>query len=283
MNTQNYRQALIDKIDVPIKQAEVAVDSVNTSYLSAGAGYPVICLHGGGAGAVTWYPSIGPLAKHFNVIAPDIVGYGESDKPDAAYDKQYFAAWLKQLLLNLKISKAHIIGLSQGGAIALQFSIDYPEMVDRLILVDSGALGAKTPRLATFAMVLQNIFPSALTSRFLSRYILFDPNNRDPNHERYSIEVLKRKGGKNAFTQGRGSAISAIPTGSLSEIQHETLVIWGERDQLFPAEYGAKAAAVMPNATFLEIEQAGHLPLIDRPNIFNKAVLDFLKKSKVTF
>ncbi|MCW8126039.1 alpha/beta fold hydrolase [Microbulbifer halophilus] len=206
----------------------------------------------------------------------DIVGYGESDKPDATYDKKYFAAWLKQFFVKLKISKAHILGLSQGGAIALQFSIDYPEMVDKLILIDSGALGAKSPPLATIGMVLQNIFPSTLTSRFFSRYILFDPNNRDPNHERYSIEVLKSKGRKNAFTQGRGSAVSTIHKSSLSNIHNKTLVIWGENDQLFPAEYGAKAVAVMPNATLLKIKQAGHLPLMDQPKIFNKVVMDFL-------
>jgi len=94
--------------------------------LFTGSGQPVICLHGGGAGAVTWYPSIDPLAKYFHVIAPDIVGFGESDKPDAAYDRPYFVTWLKSFMLELGISKAHIAGLSQGGAIALQFTLDYP-------------------------------------------------------------------------------------------------------------------------------------------------------------
>ena len=76
---------------------------------------------------------------------PDIIGYGESDKPNALYDRPYFSKWLKDFLLELKISKAHIVGLSQGGAIALQFTIDNPDMVDKLILVDSAGLGAKVP------------------------------------------------------------------------------------------------------------------------------------------
>ncbi|MFM2485185.1 alpha/beta fold hydrolase [Celerinatantimonas yamalensis] len=143
MNT--YREALIESTKVPVTQSNVLVDSINTAYLSAGSGYPVVILHGGGAGAVTWYPSIGPLAKKFHVIAPDIVGYGESDKPDAAYDKNYFVAWLKKFLLKLEISKVHILGLSQGGAIALQFTLDYPKMVDKFVLVDSGGLGSTSP------------------------------------------------------------------------------------------------------------------------------------------
>ena len=253
------------------------VGLVNTAYLSAGSGYPVICLHGGGAGAVTWYPTIGPLAQHFHVIAPDIVGYGESDKPDAAYDKIYFAAWLKQLFGELGIAKAHIVGLSQGGAIALQFALDYPELVDKLVLVDSGALGAQSPTLAIVGMVWLNTWPSKMANWFFSRYILFKREGRDPNHSRYSIEVLKRKGGKKAFTRGRGAAVSELPQAALRRIKNKTLVIWGENDRLFPIEYGARAAEIMPDANLLSIKDAGHLPLMDQPLIFNRAVENFLR------
>jgi len=281
MNMKTYREALIENTKILVTQANVLVGSINTAYLSAGSGYPVVTLHGGGAGAVTWYPSIGPLAKNFHVIAPDIVGYGESDKPDAAYDKTYFVAWLKQFLLELGISKAHIVGLSQGGAIALQFTLDYPEMVDKLVLVDSGALGAKSPLLSIIEMAWLNIFPSALANRFFSHYLLFKPENRDPNHGLYSIEVLKRKGGKNAFMQGRGSAVSAVPESALRKISNKTLVIWGENDRLFPVDYGVNAVAMMPNAALCKIKEAGHLPLMDQPEIFNKAVVDFLNDFEV--
>jgi pimeloyl-ACP methyl ester carboxylesterase len=123
-NKIDYRKALIDRMMVSVEQGEVTIDSVKTAYLSAGSGDSVICLHGAGAGAVTWYPSIGTISKNFHVLAPDIVGYGESDKPNAPYDRSYFSKWLKGFLTELKISKAHIVGLSQGGAIALQFAID---------------------------------------------------------------------------------------------------------------------------------------------------------------
>ena len=77
------------------------------------------------------------------MLTPDIVGYGESDKPDAPYNRPYFSKWLKDFMKELKISKAHIVGLSQGGAIALQFAIDNAEMVNKLVLVNSAGLGAK--------------------------------------------------------------------------------------------------------------------------------------------
>lgn len=280
MGNVDYRQALIENIDATVDQRQVLAGSVQTAYLSAGEGFPVICLHGGGAGAVTWYPSIGPISKNFHVIAPDIVGYGESDKPDAPYDRAYFSNWLKEFLLALNVPKAHIVGLSQGGAIALQFVLDHPNMVDKLVLVDAGALGA-TPSLGSiFGMLWLNNFPSSLANRFYARYILFNPTNRDSNHAHYSVEVLKRKGGKNAFRQGKGAAVSTIPEDSLRQIAQDTLILWGENDQLFSIKQGEAAAKAMPNAKLHRIPNAGHLPLMDQPELFNKALLDFLRNSE---
>ena len=277
MKAHNYRQALIDKVEVPVEQKQVTVGSVQTAYLSAGNGLPVVCLHGAGAGAVTWYPSIAALAERFHVIAPDIVGYGESDKPNAAYDRPYFAAWLRDFLSALGISKAHIVGLSQGGAIALQFALENPEMVERLVLVDSGALGAQPSFFPFFGMVWMNSIPSIAANFFVSRYLLVKPENRDPNHGHYSLQVLKKSGGKNAFKQGRGAAVSTMPEGELRQIQHQTMIIWGEDDNFFSIAYGEAAARIMPNAKLHRIQDAGHLSLMDQPIIFNKALIQFLE------
>jgi len=275
-NKNDYRKALIDQMMVPVEQGEVTIDSVKTSYLSAGSGNPVVFLHGDGAGAVTWYPSIGAVSKNFHVLAPDIVGYGESAKPNAPYNRPYFSKWLKDFLIEMKISKAHIVGLSQGGAIALQFTIDNPEMVGKLVLVDSAGLGAKVSFWPMVGMVWMNSFPSSMANRFNAPYILHKPENRDPNHSLYSVAVIKSTGGKNAFQQGRGSAVSEIREELLQQIKNETLIIWGQRDQMFRVEYGERAAKIIPNAKFQVIEDAGHLPLMDQPEIFNKLLTDFL-------
>lgn len=281
MTDKKNRQALIDKIEASVTQSEVMAGSVKTAYLSAGSGQPLICLHGAGAGAVTWYPSIGAMSKRFHVIAPDIVGYGESDKPNSSYDRPFFSNWLKEFLLALNISKAHVAGLSQGGAIALQFVLDNPEMVDKLILVDAGALGAKPSFFAFLGMLWLNSFPSSLANRFYSRYILFNPDNRDPFHGQYSIEVIKSEGGQHAFRQGKGAAVSAIPDESLRQIQKDTLIVWGENDQLFTIEHGEAAAKIIPKSKLFRIQEAGHLPLMDQPEIFNEGVLGFLNSREI--
>jgi 2-hydroxymuconate-semialdehyde hydrolase len=271
------RQYLIDTIKVPVKQREVTASAVNTAYLSAGDGYPVVCLHGAGAGSVTWYPAISALAEHFHAILPDIVGYGESDKPDAVYDRPYFSAWLRDFLSALEISKTHIVGFSQGGAIALQFALENSEMVEKLVLVNSGALGGQPSFWPFLAMCWMSIFPSVAADRFLSRYLLFKPENRDPNHVRYSLEVLKKQGGKNVFLQGRGAAVSTMPEEELRQIQHQTLIIWGEDDQFFSINHGEATTRIMPNAKLHRIQYAGHLSLMDQPDAFNTALLQFLK------
>ena len=278
MRKENYLKALINRIEGSVELRRTMSGSVNTAFLSAGDGFPVICLHGAGAGAVTWYPSLGAISRDFHVIAPDIVGYGESDKPDAPYDRTYFSQWLKAFLLSLNIPKAHFVGLSQGGAIALQFVLDNPEMVDKLVLVDSGALGARPVFAPFIGLLWLNNFPSSLANRFYSRYLLFNPGNRDANHSHYSVAVLKGPGGKRAFRQGRGAAVSAIPEDSLRQIEKDTLIIWGEKDRLFPIEYGEAAAKLIPNARFHPIRHAGHLAHMDQPEVFNQTLRDFLKE-----
>ena len=270
------REALISKMGLPVQRGEVMAGPVRTSYLTAGSGFPLVCLHGAGAGAVTWYPAMADLAREFQVIAMDIVGYGESDKPDAPYDRPFFAAWLRDFLEAIDIERAHVLGLSQGGAIALQFALDHPLLVEKLVLASPGGLGARPGFSSMFGMLWLNTFPSRTASRFQARHILFDPMNRDPLHEEYSFQVLRRNGGQKAFRKGRGAAVAPFSGEELGRIPHDTLLIWGEDDRLFPIHCGEAAAEIMPRARLLRLERAGHLALMDRPPEFNAAVLDFL-------
>lgn len=277
MEPMNYRQALISKIEVPVEQGEVTAGSVKTTYLAAGSGMPVVCIHGAAAGAVTYYKSIAALAQHFRVIVPDVVGYGESDKPKAAYDRPYFAAWLCEFFIALGIQKAHLVGNSQGGAIGLQFALENPGKVEKLVLVDSGALGKGMPAGAFISMFLLNNFPSAVAGRMMARYLVYKPENNDPDYAAYALQVAKKPGGNNVFMQGRGAAVSPMAEDELRRIEQQTLIIWGEQDNFFPIAYGEAAAKTMPHATLHRIKEAGHLPFLDQPTAFNDALIQFLR------
>jgi len=277
MRQPNYRQKLIDKIGIPVEQGDVYVGSVKTAYLSAGSGQPAVLVHGAGAGAVTWYKTIASLAESFRVFVPDVVGYGESDKPKAPYDRPYFATWLRGFFGALGIQKAHVIGNSQGGAISLQFALENSEMVEKLILVDSGALGGGMPFGAFIRMFRLNNFPSLAAYRWMSPYLVAQPENNDPDYAEYTVGVVKKPGGKNVFMQGRGAAVSAMSKDELRQIKHQTLIIWGADDNFFPVDHGETAAQIMPNAKLHRIREAGHLPFLDQPEIFNAVLLRFFK------
>lgn len=281
MKKHRYHQALVDRMGVSVVQSQVYAGSIRTAYLSAGKGESVVLLHGAGAGGVTWYPNVAEISKHFQVFVPDIVGYGESDKPNAPYDRAYFVAWLKDFMSALKISKAHIVGLSQGGAIALEFAVQHTDMLERLVLVNSAAFGAKVSLMPFFGMVWLNVFPSLAANRFYSRYLLFDTKNRDPNHEKYSVEVIKSQGGQNAFQQGRGAAVSPMPRELLGNIKNDTLILCGQNDQLFNVKHSEEATGLLSKAQFMVLPHAGHLIHMDQPTLFSKTVIDFLLKPTI--
>ncbi len=280
MEQLKYRQALIEKMGVAVTQHHAKTGSIETAWLSAGASsttHPtIVLLHGAGAGAVTWYPVLYALIKDFHIIIPDIVGYGESDKPDATYDRPFFVAWLKTFLDHLNIEKMHLIGNSQGGAIALQFAINYPDRVDKLVLVNPAGFGTQ-PALAAFVgMIWMNTFPSMLANRFASHFLLHDVKNKDVNHALYSVAVAKNANGKKAFQQGKGRAVHAFSQQELMCVSQQTCVIWGEDDKLFKLEDAKPVIQFIPQLNFEQIHQAGHLPFMDQPEIFNRIVLDFL-------
>ena len=276
-------KGLISRIGVPTEQRSVDAETVKTSYLAAGSGKPVLLLHGAGNGAIQWYTVIGPLSAHFQTVAPDVVGYGESDKPSAPYDRPFFSAWLRSLVDALGLEKVSLVGTSQGGAIALQFTLDNPEKVDRLVLVNSAGLGKasqEVPWNVKLRMMWQNLFPSPVSSRwFLEHYALFDSGKIDQamiELEEYGREVLRMPGGRRAFWQGQGRAVKPIPMEQLGRILHPTLLIWGEEDRTFPLSSARAAAEIILNAQLQVISKAAHTCFLERPAEFNATLVRFL-------
>ena len=278
-------QKVLRQIGVPIERLSVQGAHIKTNYLSAGVGKPVILLHGGdaGAGGIRWYPVIGPLSACFRVIVPDVVGYGESDKPFASYDRSFFSAWLKNYFDALGIRKVSVVGHSVGGAIASQFTMDHPEYVERLVLVNAAGLGKGTQRIPAgikFRMIWQNLFPSRMASSwFLEKYGLFDArilNETMLDVEEYGCEVVRMGGGRRVFWLGRGRVTAPIPLERLSQITQPTLLVWGEEDTNFPPAIARLAMQAINNAQLSLIPRAGHNCFYDQPDIFNNILKRFL-------
>jgi 4,5:9,10-diseco-3-hydroxy-5,9,17-trioxoandrosta-1(10),2-diene-4-oate hydrolase len=271
-------ESLTKRIGVPVEKGNVSAGAIKTAYITAGMGQPVVLLHGSSAGGITWYGVIGPLSQHWRVIAPDVVGYGESDKPTAAYDRPYFAAWLRTFLDALDLPKVSLIGLSQGGAIALQFTLENPERVDRLVLADSAGLGKVTSLGGFLGLLCGNTLPSRVAGWCFNRYLVHHPRSIDPTWAEYKREVSRMPGGKRVFWQGRGKAVAPIPVEQLRQVTHRTLIVWGGEERFLPLSHAEAAQRVMPNARLQVIPKAGHITFFDQPEAFCDLIIQFLKE-----
>ncbi len=281
MDRLTARQALIDRMGVPIKQGIVRAGTIQTSYLEAGAGPDLLLIHGAGGGAVNWYEVIGPLSARFRIIAPDVVGFGESDKPSAPYDRPFFAAWLRDFVDAIGVQDVCLVGSSQGGAISLQFAHDYPDRVKRLVLLNAGATGnwdAKSGVSEFLILMLQHTLPTKAMTRHSRRYMVYDLATFDETLADYFLGVLRMPGAKNWFWEGRGMAVAAMPKEELAQVTTETLLLWGENDSLFPPANAQAALPVMPNAKLQTFSKCGHLPYLDKPRELVEALFEFFHK-----
>jgi 2-hydroxymuconate-semialdehyde hydrolase len=275
---QRLRESLIKQIGVTVEEGTVSAGGVSTLYLKAGCGPCLILLHGAGGAGVNWAPVMAALAAQCCVIAPDMVGYGESDKPAMVYDRPFFASWLLHFLDALGLEKPALLGHSQGGAVALQFAVDYPERVERLIAVCPAGLSVDgIPLGAKLGILWLNFLPSRLAAWWVSRYLCANGGSEwdDPLTE-YLLEVKRLPQSKRVFLAGLGKSIAPFSAEALQHIAHPTLIIWGRNDRLLLSSHGDRAHREIPASHLCLIPDAGHLPFLDQPAAFCNAVLGFI-------
>ncbi|NJM86429.1 MAG: alpha/beta fold hydrolase [Hydrococcus sp. RU_2_2] len=265
----------------------VKVGSVNTRYWQAGdSGSTVILLHGGGGYIELWKHNIFALAKHHCVYAFDMVGAGRSDKPDAKYTFDFMAQFTRDFMKTLEISKANLIGISAGGGVALTFTLNFPELVDRLILVGSAGLGKEINFLLRVTTLpgLDKLFssPSRASIAMLCKQAVYDSKLITDELIEEFYQMARLPGAAEAtLNVGRsnfniwGQFNRAIAQ-KLHTIIAPTLIIWGRQDSMVPVAHAQNAIATIPNARLEIIEACGHWSPIEYPQKFNQLVLEFL-------
>ena len=220
------------------------------------------------------------VKRDYRVIAPDIIGFGYSDKPAVEYAMDLFIDFFKSFLDNLGISKASIIGSSLGGHIASEFAIRFNNMVEKLVLVSpAGMMRKSNPTLDRYIMAAlyhehQRVYEAfsemVYDSNTINQEILMDFVNRMnlPNAKYAFMSTLL------------GIRYAPRLTGRLSNITAPTLLVWGENDTTIPlAEYSHQYNEI-PNMEELEvIKKCGHIAPIEKPATFNRIVLRFLMRT----
>jgi pimeloyl-ACP methyl ester carboxylesterase len=262
------------------------------TYRVAGSGPTVVLIHGMINSSRHWEEVALRLAESHRVVAPDLIGHGDSATPRGDYSLGAHAATIRDLLTTIGVERATIVGHSLGGGVAMQFFYQFPQRTERLVLISSGGLGqgvspllrgAALPgastllRLAANPRVVAAIDDGArhLRARGSSKGAYLDAVAR-------ALRPLQDSGSRRAFLQTlravidfHGQHVSARDRlYLLGEMQ--TLIVWGERDRTIPAAHGVEAAQAIPHCRHETLPRAAHFPHLEDPEGLAGILADFL-------
>ena len=279
---------ITDERRLRFSSLQTRVGTIST--LAAGEGDPVICIHGLGATKASFLPTVAALADDYRVIAIDLPGFGESDKPiSAPYDAPYFARAVTALLDRLEIERAHLIGNSMGGRVSIEMGLREPDRVDRIALLSPALawlrdrrwrwlLSAPLPKLGLIQPaprvitepIVRNLVPggndgwsAAGVDEFLRSYLT--PRGRVAFYEAARNIYLDEPHGK----QGLWSRLAAM--------EPRCLFVWGRHDQLVPIGFRKYVERALPAARHLELN-CGHVPQMEAPKQTHRAIGEFFRE-----
>ncbi|MGB0436665.1 MAG: alpha/beta fold hydrolase [Mycobacterium sp.] len=262
------------------------------AYRDAGSGGETILLiHGMAGSSETWRAVIPQLSKKYRVIAPDLMGHGQSDKPRSDYSLGAFAVSLRDLLDELGVSGATVIGQSLGGGVAMQFAYQHRDYCQRLVLISSGGLGPDvgwTLRLLSAPgaeLILPIIAPTpVLTAGNKLRSWFSASGIHSPRGaEMWSAySSLADSQTRQAFLKTlrsvvdyRGQSVSALNRLHLTS-DVPTMIIWGDHDRIIPIEHGYALQDSQPGCRLEVLTGVGHFPHVERPYEVTELIDEFI-------
>ncbi|BCI52836.1 hypothetical protein NIIDNTM18_21140 [Mycolicibacterium litorale] len=264
----------------------------------AGDGPAILLIHGIGDNSTTWSTVQSKLAQRFTVIAPDLLGHGRSDKPRADYSVAAYANGMRDLLSVLGIDRVTVIGHSLGGGVAMQFAYQFPQFVDRLILVGAGgvtkdvnvALRAASLPMGSEALALLRlplVLPALQVAGRVAGAVLGSTKAaRDLNEMMRILADLPEPTASSAFARTlravvdwRGQVVTMLDRCYLTESVPVQL-IWGSHDSVIPVSHGRLAHAAMPGSRLEVFEGSGHFPFHDDPDRFVETVERFIDSTE---
>ena len=247
----------------------------------------ILFIHGLGSSPIVWRDIPQALSEHFHTIAIDLIGFGESDKPQLNYTISYFAKFIKNFLrqISIKDDKITIIGHSLGGYIAIEYAIENKEHIEKLVLIDSsGMLNKPTPLLEQYLDAAMETDPNLRYGKVKKVFenLLAVPSRLLPVIVDIFILVIEKPGAKHAFESAfRNSTTTSINLERLKQIKDiPCLIIWGEKDNLIPVDHINKFGQILKDAKLMVIADAGHSPFVEKTAIVYQRLLTFLIGNK---
>ena len=278
-----------------VQSRTATVHGRSVSYLEGGSGDLLLLIHGMAGTADNWSSVVEPLALRNAVIAPDFPGHGLSAPGGGDYSLGSLASGLRDLMLTLGHQRATLVGHSLGGGVALQFTYQFPEMVERLVLVSSGGLGPDvSPILRAAALPGADLFISAtagvgqrvgsVLGKGLGALGL-GPNAdvaevargyaslADPERRKAFLATLRSVVGTD------GQRVAALDRLYLAEAL-PVLIVWGEDDPIIPVAHAEEAHRELPDSRLEIFPGVGHVPQLQSPGSFIAVVERFLAETE---
>ena len=265
----------------------ILANGIQTNYHEHGQGEPVLLIHGSGPGVTgwaNWRLTIPALAEKFHVIAPDIVGFGYTERPvDVQYNMETWLNHILGFMDALGIEKAHVIGNSFGGGLALAMAIRVPHRVGRLVLMGSAGLPF------TLTDGLDRVWgytPSIDNMRGLLDLFAFDRNRVTDDLARMRYEASIRPGIQEAFAQmfpaPRQNGVNGLASNevAIKALPHTTMIVHGREDKVIPLASSYELFSMIQNAQIHVFGQCGHWTQIEHAERFNKLISDFFTEAQ---
>jgi 3-oxoadipate enol-lactonase len=258
----------------------MTINEISINYVLDGNGPAVVFINGLTMDVNGWFFQVPDFSQRYKVLRYDCRGQGQSDKPDMDYTQELHAEDLNNLMDQLGIRKAHLIGISNGGMIAQHFIVQYPEKVGALVLVDtcsfidtllemiinawikSTEVGGSALR---YDVALPFLFAESFMKNNLENILAMREYSMKTNPPKPIINLAK-------------ASIKHNTNDRISKIKAPTLIIVGEEDMLIPLKYSKILHEKIEGSKLVILKNCGHVPPIEKPEEFNGAVLNFLKE-----
>jgi pimeloyl-ACP methyl ester carboxylesterase len=258
------------------------------SMLSAGRGQTVLCLPGLGGTKASFLPTVAALADRYRVVAIDLPGFGESDKPIAApYDAPWFARTVASLLDVLAVKRAHLVGNSMGGRVAIEAGLIEPERVGGIVLLSPALAWLRERRWAPVVRALRpelgllQLAPRPIVEGVIKRLLGEVDGWAAAGVDEFLRSYLTPRG-RAAFYAAARNIYLDEPHGErgfwtrLATLSPDTMFVWGRRDSLVPVAFRKHVERALPAARHVELD-CGHVPQLELPRQTHAAIRDFLR------
>ncbi|HST34125.1 MAG TPA: alpha/beta fold hydrolase [Solirubrobacteraceae bacterium] len=265
-------------------------------YRVAGSGPPIVLIHGMLNSSSHWRSVALNLASEYTVIAPDLIGHGDSAAPRGDYSLGAHAASIRDLLAAIGIDRATIVGHSLGGGVAMQFFYQFPQRVERLVLISSGGLGREVkPTLRTAALPgVSGLLALTIRPRLIAALYGAGAQMRERGAgagvylqaAARALRPLQNADARGAFLHTlrsvidiHGQRVSATDRLYLLEAL-PTMIVWGERDNTIPLAHGRSAHEAIPHSLFRTLPAAAHFPHLEDADGLSELLREFMRTTQ---